>query len=69
MTYVNNPLCNGNSNAILIVTANYNAGSVGFWNHPMGVFYESATKQWSIFNEDSATMTAGPAFNVLVIRP
>jgi hypothetical protein len=67
-TYIDNPLCNGNSGAILVVTPNYNAGS-GFWNHPLGVYYDSSVNEWAIFNEDDAAMTAGPAFNVLVIVP
>ena len=67
VTFINNPLCNGNPNAILIVTPNYSAGS-GQWNHPIGVWYDTGNSEWSVVNEDLATMTAGPAFNVLIIK-
>jgi hypothetical protein len=67
VTFINNPLCNGNPNAILIVTPNYSAGS-GQWNHPIGVYYDTSNSEWSIVNEDLAAMTAGPAFNVLIIN-
>lgn len=67
-TIINNPLCNGDPNAILIITPNSSAGS-GPWNHPVGVVYNGSSSRWRIFNEDSANMTVGPAFNVLVINP
>ncbi len=66
-TIINNTLCNGDPNAVLLVTPNFNAGS-GYWNHPVGVFYDTLVSKWGIFNEDDATMTAGPAFNVLIIK-
>ena len=70
VSFINNPICNNDPNAILIVTPNYNVGS-GYWNHPLGVFYENSgvnAGKWSIVNEDGATMTTGPAFNVLIIK-
>ncbi len=53
-----NPLLDGNSTAILLVTA------VG-WPHPVGVSYLSGV--WRIANLDSAPMTTAAKFNVLVI--
>lgn len=68
-TIINNPLCNGDPNAILIVTHNYNPGSVAgvmVWNHVIGTYYTGG--QWTLYNEDLSTMSAGVAFNVLVIK-
>jgi hypothetical protein len=67
-TLINNPLCNGDPNAILLVTHNDNPGGVfhGENNHAVGVFYTGS--EWSIYNEDNTTMAAGLAFNVLIIK-
>jgi hypothetical protein len=67
-TIINNTLCNGDSNAILLVTPNWNPHlKTGvYWNHVVGVYY--AGSNWRIFNEDLTTMPAGPAFNVLIIK-
>jgi hypothetical protein len=67
-TIINNTLCNGDPNAILIVTPNWNphGGPANYWNHTVGVYYTGSN--WAIFNEDLTTMPAGPAFNVLIIK-
>jgi hypothetical protein len=67
-TLINNSLCNGDPNAILIVTPNWNphGGPAYYWSHTVGVYYTGT--QWAIFNEDSTAMPAGPAFNVLIIK-
>ena len=68
-TIINNPLCNGDPNAILIVTHNFNPGANGSqitWNHVIGTFYTGG--QWTIYNEDLTTMQSNVAFNVLVIK-
>jgi hypothetical protein len=69
-TTIDNPMTNGNPNAILIVVPNWNpgGGSVGVNdNHPIGVWYDGT--HWQIFNQDSQAMPVGAAFNVLVITP
>ena len=68
-TLIDHPLCNGDANAILVVTPNYNPGGTGgtYNNHPIGVFY--VTGKWAIFNQDTAAMDDQSAFNVLVIKP
>jgi hypothetical protein len=68
-TLVDHPLCNGDANAILMVTPNYNPGGAGgtYNNHPIGVFY--VTGKWAIFNQDLVAMADQSAFNVLVIKP
>lgn len=38
--------------------------TTSYHNHTLGVYYDSAAAHWSVFNEDSVTMTANVAFNV-----
>jgi hypothetical protein len=74
LTIITNAVCDGNPNAILIVTHNFNAdtnlltGSGQFNTNPIGVYY-NASGHWGIYNENQATMLPGRAFNVLVLRP
>jgi hypothetical protein len=67
-TIIDHPLTNGNPNARLLVTQNWNpGGGIGVYNdHPIGVYYyEGGT--WRIFNQDLAAMPVGAAFNVMVL--
>jgi hypothetical protein len=65
-TVIDHPLTNGNPNAIILVTPNWNPGGAGGINdpHPIGVIYSSG--KWAIFNQDSAAMPVGAAFNVII---
>jgi hypothetical protein len=67
-TFIDHPLTNDNPNAIVFVTQNWNPGGVGdtYNDHPIGVWYSSASQKWAIFNQDSASMPDGAAFNVLI---
>jgi hypothetical protein len=67
-TVIYNTLCDGDPNAVLLVTPNYNPrnGASVYWNHVVGVWYTGT--HWAIFNEDQTAMPSGPAFNVLVIK-
>lgn len=69
VTIIDHPMTNNKPNAVLIVTPNYSptSGSSGYHNHPIGVSYLNG--YWRIFNQDSATMVADRAFNVLVFQP
>lgn len=64
---IDNSLSNGDANAILIVTQNYSPESV-YNPHPVGVWYNTESDKWEIFNEDLAAMPEDAAFNVLVIK-
>ena len=70
-TTINNPYCNGDANAILIVTPNYNPSGTGsiLQTHPVGVFYNSSLSKWQIFNEDFVALTTNTAFNVMIVKP
>jgi serine/threonine protein kinase len=65
-TIIDNPLTNGNPNAILMVAQNWNPGGGNgtYNNHRVGVWYDGA--RWAIFNQDLAPMTSQASFNVLV---
>ena len=72
ITTIDHPLTNGDSNAIVIVTRNWNpgnvAGTVAYLTLSYSVFYTSG--KWAIFLEEStAAMPVGIFFNVLVIKP
>jgi hypothetical protein len=66
---IDNPLANGNPNAIILVTPNYNPGGVGGVNanFPIGVRYYSTSKKWGIFSQDGTNMINTTAFNIYVV--
>ncbi len=70
-TTITNPFTDGNPNAILIVTPNYNPGTIGgvLDPHPIGVFYHSTLLKWQIFHQDFSNMVVNAAFNVLAVKP
>ncbi len=71
-TEIDHPLTNGNPQAIILVTPNYNPDGAAQGtdnNHAIGVFYRPSTQRWAIFNQDQAGMPFGAAFNVLVPGP
>ncbi|KFE64853.1 DUF7452 domain-containing protein [Hyalangium minutum] len=62
ITYINNPLSNGNPNAIVTAThhwkGTYNKSDIGVW-------YDSSRAKWAIFNENTTVaMSSGMAFSV-----
>jgi hypothetical protein len=67
-TKIDHPSSNGNPDAVLVVTPNWNPDdSPGIYNnHPIGVWYDSATQRWVIFNQDLADMPVGAGFNVVL---
>lgn len=60
-TYIDNPLTNGNPNALLLVSA-----SNIYEPHPLGVWYNSFLQKWAIFYEDGSPMYPTENFNVMV---
>ncbi|MBA2374746.1 MAG: serine/threonine protein kinase [Rubrobacter sp.] len=67
-TYLDDPLTNGEPDAFLLATQNWNPGEDGgtYNDHPVGVWYDSGRGQWAIFNQDLAEMPENAAFNVVV---
>ena len=68
ITYLDDPLTNGEPDAVLSVTQNWNpGGGVGVYNdHPVGVLYDEDVERWAVYNRDDAPMPYGSAFNVAV---
>lgn len=62
---IDHPDLNGNPNAIVFATHNYNvAGGTGKYNnHQIGVYYDGSN--WTVFNEDYAFIEPGVGFNIL----
>jgi len=67
--YIDNALTNGNPNAIVFVTPNYNPGGVGgtFDSRIIGVYYDGS--KWRVANQDGGDMLVNSAFNVLTLIP
>ncbi|MEJ7842726.1 MAG: hypothetical protein WKF95_13245 [Rubrobacter sp.] len=67
-TYLDNPLTNGEPDAVVSVTQNWNPGGGGgvYNDHPVGVVYDEDVEKWAVYNEDDAPMPNGAAFNVAV---
>jgi hypothetical protein len=70
-TYIDHPISNGNPDAILVVTPNWNPeGSPGIYNaHPIGVWYDPEAQRWAVFNQDLADMPVEAGFNVRLHPP
>ncbi|GEM82608.1 DUF7452 domain-containing protein [Meiothermus hypogaeus] len=66
-TTLDNPMINGDPNAILTVTPVSNDADPVI-NAPIGVSYDSGTGRWRIFRADGIDMPDGAKFNVLVIK-
>ena len=69
-TYIDSTLTNGNTTALVFITANWNpGGSAGVYNnHATGVWYYSAGSKWAVYNQDVLNMSAGAAFNIMVLN-
>ncbi|HEV2092138.1 MAG TPA: hypothetical protein VGR18_03120 [Rubrobacter sp.] len=67
-TYIDNPLLDGEPDAGVSVTLNWNpGGGNGVYNdHPVGALYDGDVEKWFVYNEDDARVPEGAAFNVAV---
>jgi hypothetical protein len=67
-TYIDNPLVDGEPDAEVSVTQNWNpGGGNGVYNdHPVGVGYDGDVGAWFVYNDDNARMPEGAAFNIAV---
>ena len=68
-TVIDHPGANDNSSAVILITQNATPGGVpgASHDHPIGLGYNSLTGRWSIFNWDGAAMSAGTAFNFVIV--
>ena len=68
-TYIDSSITNGNPNAFVNATLNWNPGGKGgvYDAHPLGVWYDATAKKWAIFNEGSMDpIPNGASFNLLL---
>jgi hypothetical protein len=64
ITTLTHPDLDGNPSANIIVTHNLNNGGVQYNDNINGTWYDGGN--WTIFNEDFATMVDGASFNVYI---
>lgn len=67
-TYLDNQLTNGEPDAVLSVTQNWNpGGGRGVYNnHPVDIEYNAQVEKWAVYNRDEASIPKGAAFNIAV---
>jgi hypothetical protein len=65
ITYINNPVLNGNPNAIILITQQYTT-SVPPNDNATGVWYSTDSSKWAIYNENLSNIPTGSLFNVLI---
>ncbi|MGH3144370.1 MAG: sortase, partial [Rubrobacter sp.] len=67
-TYLDDPLLNGEPDAVFSVTQNWNPGGGRgtYNNHPVDVRYDAGRERWTVYNTDGSPMPEGAAFNVAV---
>ncbi len=67
-TYLDNQLTNGEPDAVLSVTQNWNpGGGRGVYNnHPVDTVYDAQVKKWAVYNLDGASIPRRAAFNIAV---
>jgi hypothetical protein len=67
-TYLDNRLTNGQPDAVLSITQNWNPGGGGgvYNDHPVDTQYDARRQQWAVYNKDGVTMPDGAAFNIAV---
>ncbi len=67
-TYLDDRLTNGEPDAVLSVTQNWNpGGGRGVYNdHPVDTVYDAQVKRWAIYNRDNVSIPKGAAFNIAV---
>jgi hypothetical protein len=64
-TRISHPALDGNPDALLQVTQNWNADDAGVYNdHPIAAMYDFAAEQWAILQQDEALVPVGASFNV-----
>jgi hypothetical protein len=68
-TTIDNPMTNGDPNAMLLVTPVLLPPDNVYANFPIGVWYSTGSSKWTIFNQISGGgFPVNAAFNVLVIK-
>ena len=67
---INNGAVRNDPGALLFVTPTWDPGEVCgcvYDSHPVGVYYDTAAKEWELFHEDDTAFQPGASYNVLVV--
>lgn len=67
---INNGAVRKDPGALLFVTPSWDPGEVCgcvYDSHPVGVYYDTAAKEWELFHEDDTAFQPGASYNVLVV--
>ena len=69
ISIIDNPLCNSNNNAMLIVTPylGYTENTAPSYT-PVGVFYDALLNKWKLISLDFSTIATGAKYFILVIN-
>jgi hypothetical protein len=69
ITYLDNPLLNGNPNAGIFIVHDYtdSIATQGYINDEIGVWYDGSASKWTIYTENITSLFTGSTFNVLVV--
>ncbi|MDJ0974068.1 MAG: hypothetical protein QNJ98_06375 [Planctomycetota bacterium] len=69
-TRLSHPMLDGNPGARILVTMNQDLGGTGATrlnNHHIGIWYDTGTASWHIFNQNLAVMREDVGFNVVIL--
>lgn len=67
-SFLDHPMLNGNPNAKIILTHNWNPGGVGgiLNNKRSGIYFDTLTERWGIYNEDLSEIIPNSSYNVYI---
>jgi hypothetical protein len=67
-TEITNSLCNGDPNALLIVSQKINYAGTVYNNSPIGTYYNYDRLKWEIRNQNGTAIPINAQFTVMVIK-
>jgi len=70
LSLIDHPDLNGNPNAKLLVSHNWNPGGTGgvYNDFTTGVYYSAGDSKWGVYNESGAAMVEDSSYNVYIAQ-
>ena len=70
LSLIDHPDLNGNPNAKLLVSHNWNPGGTGgvYNDFTTGVYYSAGDSKWGVYNESGANMVEDSSYNVYIAQ-
>jgi hypothetical protein len=67
-SFIDHPDLNGNPNAKILVSHNWNPPSSGgvYNDNNTGLFYSNGQNKWSVYNENASPMIEGSSYNIYI---